>query len=177
VWIDQRSHRLLDGTTLDYDTTLLSRGFVFQNPHAKSTCGCGTSFPLGAAHGASRTGAERHGFLCLLLLKRSNNSPTREYKYGFETEVEADTFAPGSRGRRPPVVGEQGRSSVAARVPAQGVSRLAEHERADLAQPEDHPTDYQALSYYSAPKKKPTLASMDEVDPEVRKTFDKLGIP
>ena len=46
VWIDARSHRLLDGTTLDYDTTLLSRGFVFQNPHAKSTCGCGTSFSV-----------------------------------------------------------------------------------------------------------------------------------
>ena len=49
VWIDPRSHRLLDGTTLDYDTSLLSRGFVFQNPHAKSTCGCGTSFTSTAA--------------------------------------------------------------------------------------------------------------------------------
>ena len=37
VWIDPRSHRLLDGTTLDYDTSLLSRGFMFQNPHAKAT--------------------------------------------------------------------------------------------------------------------------------------------
>ena len=37
--------------------------------------------------------------------------------------------------------------------------------------------DYDAISYYSAPKKKPQLASMDEVDPEVRKTFEKLGIP
>jgi len=46
VWIDPRSHRLLDGTTLDYDTSLLSRGFVFQNPHAKATCGCGTSFSV-----------------------------------------------------------------------------------------------------------------------------------
>ena len=46
VWIDPRSHRLLDGTTLDYDTSLLSRGFMFQNPHAKSTCGCGTSFSI-----------------------------------------------------------------------------------------------------------------------------------
>ena len=44
VWTDPRSHRMLDGTTLDYDTSLLSRGFVFQNPQAKSTCGCGTSF-------------------------------------------------------------------------------------------------------------------------------------
>jgi iron-sulfur cluster assembly protein len=46
VWIDPRSHRLLDGTTLDYNTSLMSRGFVFQNPHAKSTCGCGTSFTV-----------------------------------------------------------------------------------------------------------------------------------
>jgi iron-sulfur cluster assembly protein len=46
VWTDPRSHRLLDGTTLDYDTSLLSRGFVFQNPQAKSTCGCGTSFSV-----------------------------------------------------------------------------------------------------------------------------------
>jgi iron-sulfur cluster assembly protein len=46
VWVDPRSHRLLDGTTLDYDTTLLSKGFVFQNPNAKSTCGCGTSFTV-----------------------------------------------------------------------------------------------------------------------------------
>jgi len=46
VWIDPRSHRLLDGTTLDYDTSLLSRGFMFENPHAKSTCGCGTSFSV-----------------------------------------------------------------------------------------------------------------------------------
>lgn len=46
VWVDPRSHRILDGTTLDYDTSLLSRGFVFQNPHAKSTCGCGVSFSV-----------------------------------------------------------------------------------------------------------------------------------
>jgi len=46
VWTDARSHRMLDGTTLDYDTGLLSRGFVFQNPQAKSTCGCGTSFSV-----------------------------------------------------------------------------------------------------------------------------------
>src|SRR5207247_3910695 len=37
------------------------------------------------------------------------------------------------------------------------------------------PIDYQAASYFSAPKKK--LDSMDEVDPEVRRTYEKLGIP
>ena len=39
------------------------------------------------------------------------------------------------------------------------------------------PIDYQAISYYSAPKKKPVLNSLDEVDPELRRTFEKLGIP
>lgn len=46
VWVDPRSHRLLDGTTLDYDTSLVSRGFVFQNPRATQSCGCGSSFSL-----------------------------------------------------------------------------------------------------------------------------------
>jgi iron-sulfur cluster assembly accessory protein len=46
VFIDPKSHRLLEGTTLDYDTSLLSKGFILQNPQAKSTCGCGTSFSV-----------------------------------------------------------------------------------------------------------------------------------
>jgi iron-sulfur cluster assembly protein len=44
VFVDARSYRLLEGTRLDYDTSLLSKGFTFENPHAKSTCGCGISF-------------------------------------------------------------------------------------------------------------------------------------
>jgi iron-sulfur cluster assembly accessory protein len=46
VFVDPRSLRLLDGTVLDYDTSLLSKGFIFNNPHAKSTCGCGASFSV-----------------------------------------------------------------------------------------------------------------------------------
>jgi iron-sulfur cluster assembly accessory protein len=44
VIVDARSLRLLDDTVLDYDTSLLSKGFIFNNPHASSTCGCGASF-------------------------------------------------------------------------------------------------------------------------------------
>ena len=44
VFVDPKSLRLLDGTVLDYDMSLLSRGFVLENPNAKSTCGCGISF-------------------------------------------------------------------------------------------------------------------------------------
>ena len=46
VFIDPRSLRLLDGTVLDYDTSLLSKGFILNNPHAKNTCGCGASFSV-----------------------------------------------------------------------------------------------------------------------------------
>jgi len=46
VFIDPRSFRLIDGTVLDYDTNLISKGFVFNNPNAKSTCGCGISFSV-----------------------------------------------------------------------------------------------------------------------------------
>src|SRR5512140_3605578 len=44
LFIDKKSLIYLNNTVLDYDTSLLSKGFVFQNPNAKSTCGCGTSF-------------------------------------------------------------------------------------------------------------------------------------
>jgi iron-sulfur cluster assembly protein len=46
VMVDPKSLRLLDGIVLDYDTSLVSRGFLIDNPQAKSTCGCGTSFSV-----------------------------------------------------------------------------------------------------------------------------------
>ena len=44
IFVDKKSYLFLRGTTLDYDTALLTRGFVFSNPNAKQTCGCGSSF-------------------------------------------------------------------------------------------------------------------------------------
>ena len=46
LFIDPKSHRFIDGTTLDYDTSLVSKGFIFNNPNAKASCGCGTSFSI-----------------------------------------------------------------------------------------------------------------------------------
>jgi iron-sulfur cluster assembly protein len=46
LFIDRKSLIYLNDTVLDYDTSLLSKGFVFQNPNAKSTCGCGSSFTV-----------------------------------------------------------------------------------------------------------------------------------
>lgn len=44
IFVDKKSLLYLDGTVLDYDTGLISKGFVFNNPNAKTTCGCGSSF-------------------------------------------------------------------------------------------------------------------------------------
>jgi iron-sulfur cluster assembly protein len=46
VFVDPKSYRFIEGTTLDYDMSLVSKGFIFNNPHAKSSCGCGTSFSV-----------------------------------------------------------------------------------------------------------------------------------
>jgi Fe-S cluster assembly protein SufB len=103
---------------------------------------------------------------------------TREYKYGFVTDIEADTFPPG--------LDEDVIRALSAkkREPEWMLDFRLKAYRAWLGMTEPtwhnvhyNAIDYQAISYYSAPKKKPVLNSLDEVDPELRKTFDKLGIP
>src|SRR5713101_7287307 len=44
IYVDKKSLLYLNGTVLDYDTSLMGKGFVFNNPNAKATCGCGSSF-------------------------------------------------------------------------------------------------------------------------------------
>jgi len=44
IFVDKKSYLFLKGTMLDYDTELMTKGFVFNNPNAKQTCGCGSSF-------------------------------------------------------------------------------------------------------------------------------------
>jgi iron-sulfur cluster assembly protein len=43
VFIDPKSYLFLDGSTLGYQTTMVARGFKFENPNVKGTCGCGES--------------------------------------------------------------------------------------------------------------------------------------
>jgi iron-sulfur cluster assembly protein len=46
VFVDPKSYVYLDNTTLDYQEELIRRGFVFHNPAATRTCGCGSSFTV-----------------------------------------------------------------------------------------------------------------------------------
>lgn len=46
LFVDRKSYVFLAGTTLGYSGGLNGKGFVFDNPNAKTTCGCGTSFGI-----------------------------------------------------------------------------------------------------------------------------------
>jgi Fe-S cluster assembly protein SufB len=103
---------------------------------------------------------------------------TQEYKYGFTTDVEADTLPPGLDES---VIREISRRKdepewmLDWRLKAyRAWQKMSYPEWPNVQYP---PVDFQDISYYSAPKPKKQLNSLDEVDPEVRATFDKLGIP
>ncbi len=100
------------------------------------------------------------------------------YKYGFVTDIESETVPPGL---------------------SEDVIRLISQKKGEppwmlewrlhayrnwLKMPEPHwanvqygPIDYQAISYYAAPKQRPKLDSLEQVDPKLLETFEKLGIP
>ncbi len=101
----------------------------------------------------------------------------QEYKYGFVTEVEAESLP---RGLNEGVI-----RAISAKKQEPGwlLEWRLKAFRAWLKMEEPtwqnvryNAVDYQDIIYYSAPKKK-SLASLDEVDPEVLATFEKLGIP
>ncbi|MGE3512895.1 MAG: Fe-S cluster assembly protein SufB, partial [Vicinamibacterales bacterium] len=103
---------------------------------------------------------------------------TQEYKYGFFTDIEAETVPPG--------LSEDVVRLISAKKnePEWLLEWRLKAYRTWLTMSEPtwanlriEPIDYQRIIYYSAPKKKPSLQSLDEVDPEIRATFEKLGIP
>src|ERR1700693_1306070 len=103
---------------------------------------------------------------------------TREYKYGFVTDVEAEELPPGLNEdivRRISAKKNEPEWMLEWRLKAFRIwQTMTEPTWQNVHY---KPIDYQNIIYYSAPKQKPSLKSMDEVDPEVRKTFEKLGIP
>ena len=101
----------------------------------------------------------------------------KEYKYGFVSEIEADTLP---KGLNEDIIRQL---SVKKNEPEFMLEWRLKAYRHWLTMKEPHwpnvtyaPVDYQNLSYYSAPKKKPALKSLDEVDPELLDVYKKLGI-
>ncbi|PIQ97260.1 MAG: Fe-S cluster assembly protein SufB [Nitrospinae bacterium CG11_big_fil_rev_8_21_14_0_20_56_8] len=102
----------------------------------------------------------------------------RQYKYGFVTDIESETFA---KGLNEDVIRALSQKKNEPRFMLD--FRLKAYEKWLTMKEPEWPNvvypriDYQNISYYSAPKPKKVLESLDEVDPELLKTFDKLGIP
>jgi len=101
----------------------------------------------------------------------------REYKHGFETLIEADTVPRGLNEdtiRQISAWKKEPEFMLEWRLKAyRHWLTMKEPKWAHVRYPA---IDYQDIIYYSAPKPKKTLSSLDEVDPELRRTFEKLGI-
>lgn len=101
-----------------------------------------------------------------------------EYKWGFTTDIDTDTFAPGLNEHVIHALSKKKNEPqwlLDYRLKAfKAWQTMKEPDNwAHLPYPK---INYQDISYYSAPKKKPEIKSLDEVDPELLKTFEKLGI-
>ena len=109
-------------------------------------------------------------------LQQALNTP---YPHGFSTDIESDSLPPGldedtiraiSRKKREPAFLLQWRLAA--------FERWHSMEPPDWAHLRMAPVDFQALSYYSAPKSlKNAPKSLDEVDPQLLETYEKLGVP
>jgi len=100
-----------------------------------------------------------------------------EYKYGFTSDIDSDTLPPGLTEDTVRFISakkEEPEFMLEFRLKAfRYWKTMKEPHWAHLHYPE---IDYQSISYYSAPKKNKELKSLDEVDPELLRTFEKLGI-
>src|SRR3989338_9097215 len=114
-----------------------------------------------------------------MTLKSIEEFTSREYKYGFQTPIETDVIPKGlsedtirliSSFKKEPAFMLEFRLKA-----FRHWLKMTEPAWANVHYPD---IDYQDMSYYAAPKKKSdALKSMEEVDPELKKTFEKLGIP
>ncbi len=109
------------------------------------------------------------------LLQSLVNQP---YKHGFVTDIESDVAAKGLNEDTIRLISAKKREPewlLEFRLKAfRHWLTMTPPAWANVRYPK---IDFQAISYYSAPRPKPKLASMDEVDPELLRTFEKLGVP
>ncbi len=101
-----------------------------------------------------------------------------EYKYGFVTEIETETIPKGLNEDIVRIISEKkGEPEWMLEFRLKAFRHWLNMEMPEWAHLQIPTIDYQDIIYYAAPKQKATLNSMDEVDPILKETFDKLGIP
>ena len=102
---------------------------------------------------------------------------TKEYEYGFYTDIESETFPKGLSEETVIAISKRKNEPewmLEWRINA--FNAWKKMDEPDWANIKYKKPDYQDISYYSAPKKKEKYKSLDEVDPELIETFNKLGI-
>lgn len=101
-----------------------------------------------------------------------------EYRYGFSTEIETESFPKGLSEETVRLLSEKKEEPQFLRdFRIKAYRKWLEMEPPTWAEFSYPPIDFQDIRYYSAPKKKQQLSSLDEVDPNLLETFEKLGIP
>jgi Fe-S cluster assembly protein SufB len=101
-----------------------------------------------------------------------------EYTQGFVTQIESDTLPPGLDEQVIRTISERkGEPEWMLERRLTAYRHWLTMNEPDWAAVRHPPIDFQAISYYSSPKKKPVLDTLEQVDPELLATYEKLGIP
>ena len=101
-----------------------------------------------------------------------------EYKFGFTSEIESDKIPKGLNEDTVRLISaKKNEPEFLLEWRLNAFRQWQEMTEPTWPNVDYPPIDYQDIYYYSAPKQKPKLASLDEVDPELLATFEKLGIP
>lgn len=105
------------------------------------------------------------------------NLVNQPYKYGFSTTIETETIAPGLNEKVIQLLSEKKKEpSFMIDFRLRAFKKWKQMSCPDWAHLSIPAINYQDIVYYSAPKNKKVLDSLDQVDPELKRTFDKLGI-
>lgn len=106
------------------------------------------------------------------------NQLQQDYKYGFVTDIETDSFPPGlSEQTIRDLSLKKGEPQWLLDFRLESYRHWLTMTEPEWADVDYEPIDYQSIKYYSAPKEKKKRESLDEVDPELLDTFERLGIP
>ena len=111
-------------------------------------------------------------------IERVRSIDVDQYKYGFVTDIESDKAPKGLSEDTVRFISEKkGEPEWMLAWRLEAYRRWLTLKEPGWARVKYGPIDYQDLYYYSAPKKKAGVKSLDEIDPEILKTYAKLGIP
>ena len=101
-----------------------------------------------------------------------------DYKYGFVTPIASDVFPKGlSESTIREISAKKEEPEFLLKFRLKAFQKWQEMEEPSWPNLKYPPINYQEISYYSEPKSKPKLDNLNEVDPEILKTFERLGIP